>query len=449
MRTLVIIHGWSDNADSFRGLARQLAQPKPDGIGVKVTEIHLGDYISLDDQVTFADLVDALDRAWDDRELPRGPYSVDAIVHSTGALLIRDWIARSNDPSQVPIKRLLMLAPANFGSPIAHTGRSLIGRALKGWQGARLFETGAQLLKGLELASPYTWELASRDLFTDKQYYGPGRVLCTALVGNTGYSGIRSVANRPGSDGTVRVSTANMHAVRLTLDFTGDPAQTVSAVDSRERDDAAFAIVDGENHGSITEPRRGPDDQVRWDLIVGALSVDDNGFDAWRERLRKHTEAVTQVCEEQSGDNKHGYQNIVVRVVDHHKVPVTDYVIEFYVNEDRTEREKRLTRLLQEDVVKDVHVYSDDRSMRSMLIDCTRLFDVMSNPADLLKLSITAHPEVATGSVGYRTYTGRDIGSLSLDHDELRGLFQAHRTVLITLRLRRYQSDDLFRFKSV
>ena len=38
-------------------------------------------------------------------------------------------------------------------------------------------------------------------------------MLCTVLVGNTGYCSIRSIVNEDGSDGTVRVSTGNVNCV--------------------------------------------------------------------------------------------------------------------------------------------------------------------------------------------------------------------------------------------
>ncbi|MGV8690956.1 hypothetical protein ACV35Z_33425, partial [Pseudomonas aeruginosa] len=47
---------------------------------------------------------------------------------------------------------------------LAHKGRSFIGRVLKGWN-RFVGQTGTQVLKGLELGSPYSWQLAERDLF--------------------------------------------------------------------------------------------------------------------------------------------------------------------------------------------------------------------------------------------------------------------------------------------
>ncbi|MEH6799458.1 MAG: alpha/beta hydrolase [Halopseudomonas sabulinigri] len=446
---LVIIHGWSDSFSSFRSLAKRLASPLPDGIGADVQQIYLGDYISLDDQVTFADLVEAMDRAWTDAALPRAPRSVDAIVHSTGGLVIRDWMSRFALDS-VPIHRLLMLAPANFGSPLAHTGRSVIGRAVKGWKGTRLFETGTQILKGLELASSYTWLLAERDLFVDNSVFAPGRVLCTVLVGNTGYSGISAVANKPGTDGTVRVSTANLKAARMLIDFSHEPGKA-PLIDYQEVDDSglAFTVVDGEDHGSITAKGRGTNESITWSLICGALMLPDSGFIAWQKRLASHCLQVSEVAKKRSGEHFKGYQNTVVRVVDNHGAAVTDYIIEFYINDDKTSRERRLTQVIQEEVIEGVHVFSGEKNYRSLLINCDRLYELLPREEDRLRMSITAYPEVSSGKVGYRTYTDDDIGALSLSLKQVRDMFRPHRTLLITLCLKRYQQEDVFRFKAV
>ncbi|MBE1079366.1 alpha/beta hydrolase, partial [Escherichia coli] len=50
------------------------------------------------------------------------------------------------------------------------------------------------VLKGLELGSPYSWQLAERDLFGAEAWYGAGRLLATVLVGNAGYSGVEAIA---------------------------------------------------------------------------------------------------------------------------------------------------------------------------------------------------------------------------------------------------------------
>lgn len=109
---LIIIHGWSDTHHSFTRLGKRLVA---EGVVPDVKHVHLGDYVSLDDDVTFDDLVRALQVAWTKQQLSTAPRSIDVVVHSTGGLVIRHWMTTFFTPSTNPIKRLLMLAPANFG----------------------------------------------------------------------------------------------------------------------------------------------------------------------------------------------------------------------------------------------------------------------------------------------------------------------------------------------
>ena len=194
-RPLVIVHGWSDNYRSFRRLGRLL---KDHGVTSNIKHIALGNYISMDDDVTFDDVTTAMSKAWADAKLPTASRSVDVVVHSTGGLVVRDWLCREFPTGKTPIMRLLMLAPANFGSPLAHKGRAFVGRVVRGWRSKKIFQTGTHILKGLELASPYSWNLALKDRFGTDNRYGPKGILCTVLVGNQGYSGISAAANEDG-----------------------------------------------------------------------------------------------------------------------------------------------------------------------------------------------------------------------------------------------------------
>jgi hypothetical protein len=257
-RPLVIVHGWSDISKSFERLAKMLEER----LSTSVSIISLGDYLSMEDEVRFDDLSTAMERAWRDHRLPVGKGAVDAVVHSTGGLVIRDWLTRHYKPARAPIRNLVMLAPANFGSPLAHKGRSFMGRVFKGFIAKKpegsSFQTGTHILKGLELASPYSWDLAMRDRFgKGGEMYRPGNVLCTVLVGNTGYSGISALANEDGSDGTVRLSTANMNCVRIHAAFPAHPenenvGHDVDYTFEPSTGSTAFGVMDGFNHGTIT-----------------------------------------------------------------------------------------------------------------------------------------------------------------------------------------------------
>jgi len=159
---VVILHGWSDDSSSFQPLADFLKAQ-----GFQVLDLFLANYLSMDDGVSIEDAAKAMQAAVDGKtkgnEL-RLPF--DLIVHSTGGLVARTWLSAyyaGTKPGQMPVQRLVMIAPANFGSKLADVGQTILGRVVKGWDHG--FHTGKLMLDGLALGSPFQWDLASRDLF--------------------------------------------------------------------------------------------------------------------------------------------------------------------------------------------------------------------------------------------------------------------------------------------
>lgn len=451
-KRLVILHGWSATYKGFKPLAQHLQA----ALNNEVTIINLADYLSMEDEVRFDDLASAMNKAWEEHRLPRDKRSVDAVVHSTGGPVIRHWLIRYCEPEQAPIHHLVMLAPANFGSPLAHKGRSFLARVFKGGiakkpQG-RPFETGTQILKGLELASPYTWDLAQRDRFgTASRMYEPGNVLCTVLVGNRGYEGIRSIWNEDGSDGTVRVSTANMNCVRITAEFP-PPTDGVDVENDVKWQPvepssglAAFGIVDGHDHASIKLPKRtlrSNRDRGLLGDIHTALTVEDGSFDEWCATLARRNDSILPRQIGASG-RRHGFQNTVVRVKDQYGVGIGDFVLEFYEKDnDRTVGD------FHDKSIKGVHKYSDDPSYRSVYIDCTRLTAVVDKVGEYLSMRITAHPELDPpyAYAGFRTRVQEGL-ALRIKKEEISTFFRPHRTVLVTIVLHRQQASELFRFE--
>lgn len=439
---LVIIHGWSDSHRSFRRLGKKLVEH---GVAPEVKHVLLGDYVSMDDEVGFSDLAKALNAAWQREKLPTAPRSVDVIVHSTGGLVIRDWMTAYTEPETTPIRRLLMLAPANFGSPLAHKGRSFVGRMVKGFKSDKIFQTGTRILKGLELGSPYSWELAQRDLFGDTTWYGPGRILCTVLVGNTGYSGISAAANANGTDGTVRVSTANLNAEFLEMDFSTDP-QKPSYEWHKSNGTTAFARLNAENHSTVALKDRGPKSSSTLPLITASLTVEDDGFAAHCTELEK----LSREQRIKGADDRftHGYQNTVVHVLDDFGDDVDDYFLEtFAQNTAENRADNRRTRRLQE-AVDTVHRYCDNGAYRSILYDVDLLDRATSGGSHPVFIAITAMPDIRQNkNVGYSTVGYHDIGSIRLDAKEFPAVFQPDRTLMVQLKLKRYQSEKLFAFK--
>lgn len=122
---VVILHGYASNSSPLRPLkeARE-AQT------LEVREVSLGDYTTRDDTITFNELVQLFqERLGEDKPAYVGE-GFNLIAHSTGALVARHWLAtyHADGGSRAPVHHLIMLAPANFGSRLAHHGNSVVGR---------------------------------------------------------------------------------------------------------------------------------------------------------------------------------------------------------------------------------------------------------------------------------------------------------------------------------
>lgn len=392
---VAIIHGWSDTSRSFVDLSNFLAAH-----GYSVRQIWLGDYISMDDDVRVEDAAKRM-HAVVGELIANGELeaSFDLIVHSTGGLVAREWIVSYfPDGKGCPVKRLLMLAPANFGSRLASIGKSMIGRVTKGWN--NWFQTGAEMLKALELASPYQWNLARRDLLDPSGEgtgpYGVGKVWPFVIVGSRGYpSGMRQIVNEDGSDGTVRVAATNLNVAGLTVDFTRDVEQPeIRPWHWRAgAKQIPLAVLPDRNHGSIVHPdpstKGGSTGStaeaagVLGQLILQALGCEtqrqyDRIFDEWH-KLSEDTVALVADAGRRNGifskdapkeEAFHQYLQVVTLVRDDHGQPVDDYFLEFYSPD--TPGSDDIVRF-QRDVLEHVHVNGQDASLRCLFIDRTDL----------------------------------------------------------------------------
>lgn len=367
---VVILHGWSDNSKSFEPLSRFLREA-----GFDTVPIFLGDYISLRDDVTIDDVTKRMEDVIAERlALPQGAPDklgprFHLVVHSTGGLVARRWIARYYDDRPCPVVNLLMLAPANFGSVLAHKGRSLLGRVVKGWKTG--FETGEEMLYALELGSPFLWELARSDVFDEpgrparQPLYGPERIRPFVIVGTHPYDKlVTRITNENGSDGTVRVAAANLNAYGITVDFSaGDDGLKKPAITPWPRrvdPDVSFplAVLPDRDHGSITRPdeegySKAPAAQARLGELIlqalrtgtpdeyravasawGAITHDTRTFAGSSKEARTHRDDFF----ERSGvDDQyfHEHYQVFVRAVDEFGAPVADYFVAFMPQKSR------------------------------------------------------------------------------------------------------------------
>ena len=420
-RQVAILHGWSDTSESFHDLRTFLSKK-----GFLVTEIWLGDYRSKDDDVRIPDVSKRMQSVLSSM-MEKGDLTApfDLVVHSTGGLVAREWVARYYpDGVGCPIKRIVMLAPANFGSRLAAAGKSFVGRVAKGYD--NWFHTGTEMLHGLELASVYQWDLAQRDLL-DRHGggdgpYGRDKIWPFVIAGGRGYTKLfMRVANEDGADGTVRACAANMNCAGLTIDFSEGKEAKVVGWSSRNGDTLfPFAIVPDRNHSTIVRPEEDTNSTVTGDLgelIVEAL--DCKTPDQYRtiaEAWMKRTGDVVLLGEPDPEGNRtaradarrravfsddvppasafHQYMQIIVAVVDDQDQPVDDYFMEFYAPTDKQDDE---AVYFQQKVLEHVYVNSRRPNFRCLYIDRTDLMFgyyplVQEGEPKVVAMSLSAAP---------------------------------------------------------
>lgn len=354
-RPLVLLHGYSDRGESFDSWREQLSAG-----GWDVHEILAASYVSKTNEVTIADIGEAFDRALRTRPTFDDGQEFDAIVHSTGMLVLREWMAR--EPGRrARVKHIVGLAPATWGSPLAHKGRSLLGAVFKGeheW-GPDFMEAGNQILTGLELASAYTSALAQRDLLGTEATYGQTSETPWPFifVGTSGYSGLRRLANEPGTDGTVRWAGVGFNSRKLSIDLTrGDKDRMV--VEDWHNVDVPLVFVPGKNHGTILKDP--PQELVA--MVQQALSVQSiSEYESWSQTHGWRPDLGADMT------NGELWQQFVIRALDERGDPVPDWYLELCTIDDSGE----YRRLDEFDL--DVHAFSSDTSYRCFHVDLGKL----------------------------------------------------------------------------
>lgn len=325
-RPILLVHGYSDQGASFLPWKAALV-----AMGCDEAQVHILEYRSLTNEVTIKDLAEGFDRAL--RTLPGfdATTEFDAIVHSTGMLVLRSWLSTRVGNRAGRLKHLVALAPATHGSPLARTGRGFLGAVFKGSRvvGPDFMEAGDAILDGLELASRFTWDLTHADLLCDRPVFRSGEdspwvfILC----GDRAYDGLRRAVNDPGSDGTVRWAGCSLDTQKITIDLSRDGAEAaaragrIGATNTAARDALPMPVhlVEGLNHATIVSD---PTDALR-DLVWRALHVGTRlEFDAWRSAAAQATAAAHARTRK--------WQQFIVRVMDERDDPVTDWFLELF-----------------------------------------------------------------------------------------------------------------------
>jgi hypothetical protein len=431
-RPLLLIHGYSATGLDFNPLYKALSKAL-EGSGMKPVDFNIGNYVSLNNEITIKDVAEGLDRAFRMHPALNGAKEFDAIVHSTGMLVIRSWLtnygaAVGSNERLKQLKHLIGVAPATWGSPQAHKGRTWLGALVKGSKtpGPDFLNAGDRILDGLELGSSFTWYLSLSDLVGPVPYYGKGAdtPYVSVFIGNEPYEGLSSVANDPGTDGTVRWAGCGLNTRKITIDLTRTPFGADGKPPSRtsitpwatDRLDIPLIAVEGRDHGTLIS---NPDDgMVR--LIADFLSVEDSkAHEDWLVRAKAYGESAKQKMLVDPGKDAagavgalktyfghlfhlaehpmEGWQQFVVHARDERGDPVTDYLIEVL-------RRNGNDWVTFPEMYTDVHAYAADPSFRCFHI---RLPEGICGGNVPLRVRI--HASTGTDLMAYQGYGSDDV----------------------------------------
>lgn len=426
-RPLLLIHGYSATGMDLEPLKAMLAQ-RMAAKNQQVVDLNVGNYVSLNNEITIKDIGEGLERAIEHSEKLKGVDQFDAIVHSTGMLVVRSWLANhpagpGGNPRLKRLKHLIGLAPATWGSPQAHKGRTWLGALVKGSKtpGPDFLNAGDLVLDGLELGSAFTWDLAHRDLLGEEPYFGRNgdTPYVAVFIGNSPYEGLASVTNDPGTDGTVRWAGCGLNTRKITLDLTHPkidaqgaawPRVTITPWATDARLNVPIIPVDGRNHGTLVSS---PDPEMV-DLLLSFLQVDSGpDYDTWLKGAETYGEKAMGKMKVSPGNDASGLAEDVIKAVEHllqlggkpldgwqqfvvwaHDEwgdPVTDYMIRVYQVENGQPVE--FTQMFT-----DVHAYAADPSFRCFQVQLPKGICDGTTPLEI-------HIQASTGTQ-IMTYQG-------------------------------------------
>lgn len=437
---VLMIHGYSDNGEHLKPWRQALQDA-----GLTSIPIAIGNYVTLNNEVTIKDLGEAFDRALRLTKWSSGSkddtWTFDAIVHSTGMLVLRQWLTSDPFPKDDPrsrirrLKHLVGLAPATFGSPQGKQGRSWMGALVKGnrhW-GPDFLNAGDQVLDGLELASRYTWDLTHKDMVCEKPLYdkGSNTPYVAVFIGNTPYDGVAAVANSPGTDGTVRWAGCALDTRKVSVDFRREPqlkdtaGKTVRSCITpwaSSRLGAPMIAVEGQNHGSIIQE---PNPQIA--KLIGEFFrvADETTYETWASDAQTFGAQALAAMNQKSIDRSWtseqlsggaGWQQLVVHVIDDHGDGVKDYNLQLFMGHSLDDSNKPG----YPSIPLIVDTYSSDNSYRCFYVRLSQdMLDINSPESKYSKLWLELIASSGSKLIEYEAYTDNsgDAHSLTIDHN--------------------------------
>lgn len=476
MEPILLIHGYSSEGkdvsakDIYGNLPNNLRKKFGKGY---VKELDLSRWISLSDGISLDDVSFAMERALQEQFAGLLKSGFHVVIHSTGALVVRNWIRRfSAKPS--PINNLVYLAGANFGSGLAHIGQGQLSR----W-GRLIFSgtgRGTRILKELEFGSWKTIDMQRSFLDKENDMYSQYEVQEFCLNGSQTLSALRMVPIRyikeDSSDSTVRTSACNLNFNYITI----GPKKSGKEVNRKtidkfikqrlnnkkvrhshyehdlsylckNREPIPFAILYETAHfGKDIGIVYGKENRKEViPLITKALKTPYN-LEAYRKTAKVFAETTRStfqraaklkwsILEWNKQAQYEGHAQLVFRLRDQfgNAVENFDIMIKSGV------KEKNLTRL--EDLVEDKHSNKRDKGAITFYL---RTQEFKNNSwKELLRtvvptdVEITGH-EALSDEINYIPLT------ISLQPEQIRNVVQSFRTTIFDIELTRIPSEKVF-----
>jgi hypothetical protein len=367
-RHVILVHGYSVQLlNNYAQIPKLLAAG-----GIATEQIFLSAFVSLDDQISCDDLAVALESRIATLEAQHGVdlRKTTVITHSTGAIVARRWML--NRLKQTPAKPLplhfISCAGANHGSSLAQVGQSMIAKIFREF--AEHTSVGARVLDDLDYGSAFLRRLNGEWLAAwNDPASALGSAFCFSLGGadhSFWKNQLAWQAHETGSDGTVRISAANLNYrwIRVNADESGltavktevmqrsvphlvvdTAAERYSHTSQSEKDvegvvlSAAAGIIDSfTDQRNLTEPVT---DDVRGVLdgvvaatdrpfraLLEAMSVNDAAsYDAVRQSWSAETAVWAVKLDPNFGVNPQVNSTIVVTLSDDENTPIHDSLI--------------------------------------------------------------------------------------------------------------------------
>ena len=374
----LIVHGWSSSSSRYLSIRQLLLDEH------LYQNIKLVNYKSLDDQVSLADFADKFEQEYQKliaQNFLEERERIDIICHSTGALVVRAWLAlrrlrqrRQKQQPDMPVEHLLMFAPANFGSDVARLGRSALNRLRTTFRlnlsenaDTDIAEVGQNILQNaLEVGGVEQWKLSNFDLHQEDYFGGndDDKLTCYPFVFAAGnfdlidederFSGFLNRASRivpgikSGTDNTVRICGTSVNTRKCIIHLGKNESEsTFTWLPEKKFDAMPFAVFPQFNHTQIVQEGLSKKESQLFDLLKEVIKVESKEEYSIMANVFDETNKSNYDKPDLTEEQKTIYQQFFFVVKDDLDNIIDDYFIDFVVYDRNNKVNRQLTRECQ------------------------------------------------------------------------------------------------------